>query len=163
MTAEVGLELPKTPRRRPPKRSLPAFRPFQLCTLTTTIPVGSNWLFEIKFDGYRVHVVVPLVPKADWSAVKDFCQSFAKLMAKSDPERFVANMSMARRKGRMFLDYLRNGQGATAICPWSTRARAGGSVAVPVTWDELGGIDRANGFDIFAAAARAQAMPGAEC
>ena len=106
--------------------------------------------------GKGIHVVVPLVPKADWAAVKDFCQSFAKLMAKSDSERFVANMSMARRKGRMFLDYLRNGQGATAICPWSTRARAGGSVAVPVTWDELGGMDRANGFDIFAAAARAQ-------
>ena len=48
--------------------------------------------------GKGVHVVVPLVPKADWSAVKDFCQSFAKLMAKSDPERFVTNMSMARGK-----------------------------------------------------------------
>jgi bifunctional non-homologous end joining protein LigD len=104
--------------------------------------------------GKGVHVVVPLVPEADWPAVKAFCQNFAKLMAKSDPERFVANMSMARRKGRMFLDYLRNGQGATAICPWSTRARAGGSVAVPVTWDELAGIERANAFDVFAAAAR---------
>jgi bifunctional non-homologous end joining protein LigD len=106
--------------------------------------------------GKGLHVVVPLVPKADWSAVKNFCRSFAKLMAKSDPERFVANMSMAYRKGRMFLDYLRNGQGATAICPWSTRARAGGSVAVPVTWDELAAFDRANAFDVFAAAARAQ-------
>lgn len=56
----------------------------------------------------------------------------------------------------MFLDYLRNGQGATAICPWSTRARTGGTVAVPVTWDELVTLDRANAFDIFSAAARAQ-------
>ena len=55
----------------------------------------------------------------------------------------------------MFIDYLRNGQGSTAICPWSTRARTGGTVAVPVTWEELGELDRANGFDVFAAAKRA--------
>lgn len=54
----------------------------------------------------------------------------------------------------MFLDYLRNGQGSTAICPWSTRARAGGTVAVPVSWDELEQLDRANAFNIFAAAER---------
>lgn len=101
-----------------------------------------------------VHVVAPLVPEADWEAVKDFCQGFAELMARTDPHRFVAKMSKARRKGRMFLDYLRNGQGATAICP-STRARAGGTVAVPVSWEELQALDRPNGFDIFSAAERA--------
>ena len=106
--------------------------------------------------GKGVHVVVPLVPEADWTAVKGFCQDFAELLAKTEPNRFVANMSKARRKGRMFLDYLRNGQGSTAICPWSTRARAGGTCAVPVSWDELEALDRANGFDIFAAATRAQ-------
>lgn len=56
----------------------------------------------------------------------------------------------------MFLDYLRNGQGSTAVCPWSTRARAGGTVAMPITWDELDEIDRANAFDIFAATERAR-------
>lgn len=61
----------------------------------------------------------------------------AELLARTKPHRFVANMSQARRKGRMFLDYLRNCQGSTAVCPWSTRARAGGTVAVPVTWEEL--------------------------
>ncbi len=106
--------------------------------------------------GKGIHVVVPLVPEADWPEVKEFCQDFAELLAKTDPHRFVANMSKARRRGRMFLDYLRNGQGSTAICPWSTRARAGGTVAVPVTWDELDDLGRANGFDIFAAAERAQ-------
>ena len=65
-------------------------------------------------------------------------------------------MSKAKRKGRMFIDYLRNGQGATAICPWSTRARPGASCAVPVTWDELPTLESANAFDVFAAAARAQ-------
>ncbi|MBU1336927.1 MAG: DNA ligase D [Alphaproteobacteria bacterium] len=106
--------------------------------------------------GKGVHVVVPLVPEADWTAVKDFCQNFAELLARNEPQRFVANMSKAKRKGRMFLDYLRNGQGSTAICPWSTRARTGGTVAVPVSWEELIGLDRANGFDLFAAADRAQ-------
>lgn len=106
--------------------------------------------------GKGVHVVVPIVPEADWDAVKRFCQNFAELLAKTEPHRFVANMSKARRKGRMFLDYLRNGQGSTAICPWSTGARAGGTVAVPVTWDELAELDGANAFDVFSAAARAQ-------
>jgi bifunctional non-homologous end joining protein LigD len=108
--------------------------------------------------GKGVHVVVPMVPTegATWSEVKDFCQDFAELLAKTDPSRFVANMSKARRKGRMFLDYLRNGQGSTAVCPWSTRARPGASCAVPVTWDELPDLDRANAFDVYAAAARAQ-------
>lgn len=108
--------------------------------------------------GKGVHVVVPLVPRADWEAVKGFCQDFAELLAMTDPARFVANLSKAKRKGRMFLDYLRNGQGSTAVCPWSTRARAGASCAVPVTWGELPGFDRANAFDIYTAAARAQ-MP----
>ena len=106
--------------------------------------------------GKGIHVVVPLVPEADWTAVKSFCQDFAELLARTEPHRFVANMSKARRKGRMFIDYLRNGQGSTAVCPWSTRARVGGTVAVPVTWEELETIDRANAFDVFAAAERAQ-------
>ncbi|WP_354038812.1 DNA ligase D [Devosia sp. UYZn731] len=106
--------------------------------------------------GKGIHVVVPLVPEADWTAVKSFCQNFAELLARTEPHRFVANMSKARRKGRMFLDYLRNGQGSTAVCPWSTRARAGRTVAAPVTWDELQTIDRANAFDVFSAAERAQ-------
>jgi len=106
--------------------------------------------------GKGIHVIVPIVPEADWEVVKAFCQDFAELLARTDPSRFVANMSKARRKGRMFLDYLRNGQGATAICPWSTRARSGAPCAVPVNWEELPSFDRANAFDVFAAAQRAQ-------
>ncbi|MER9647962.1 DNA ligase D [Mesorhizobium sp. M0199] len=106
--------------------------------------------------GKGVHVVVPLVPEADWDEVKSFCQDFAELLARTDPSRFLANMSKAKRKGRIFLDYLRNGQGSTAICPWSTRARAGAACAVPVSWKELPSCESANGFDVFAAAARAQ-------
>ncbi|TGT91255.1 MULTISPECIES: DNA ligase D [unclassified Mesorhizobium] len=106
--------------------------------------------------GKGVHVVVPIVPEANWQKVKSFCQDFAELLARTDPSRFVANMSKAKRKGRMFLDYLRNGQGATAICPWSTRARPGASCAIPVAWDELPTFKSATMFDVVAAAARAQ-------
>ena len=106
--------------------------------------------------GKGIHVVVPLVPQANWTEAKSFCQSFAELLAKTDPSRFIANMSKAKRKGRMFIDYLRNGQGSTAICPWSTRARSGATCAVPVSWDELPDFDRANLFDVFGAAERAQ-------
>jgi bifunctional non-homologous end joining protein LigD len=106
--------------------------------------------------GKGIHVVVPLVPEANWEEVKGFCQDFAELLARTDPARFIANMSKARRDGRIFLDYLRNGQGATAICPWSTRARPGGKCAVPVSWDELPALEGANVFGVFAAAARAQ-------
>ena len=89
-----------------------------------------------------------MVPKAYWDAVKSFCLYFAELLAKTERHRFVATMSKARRKGRMFLDYLRNGRGRTAVCPWSTRARAGCTAAVAVTWKELDGLDHANGHDI---------------
>ena len=105
--------------------------------------------------GKGIHVVVPLVPQANWTEAKSFCQSFAELLAKTDPSRFIANMSKAKRRGRMFVDYLRNGQGATAICPWSTRARAGATCAVPVTWEELPEFESAAAFDVFTAATRA--------
>ena len=112
--------------------------------------------FPLLSGGKGVHVVVPLTPKADWGVVKEFCQTFAEMLAGAEPVRFVANMSKAHRKGRMFLDYLRNAEGSTAITPWSTRARSGAPVATPISWDELPDIGRANRFDIFEAAARAQ-------
>ena len=59
------------------------------------------------------------------------------LMAEDEPDRYVANMSKAKRKGKIFVDYLRNTRGATAIAPFSTRSRAGASVALPVSWPQL--------------------------
>ncbi len=105
--------------------------------------------------GKGVHVVVPLKPKANWSEAKDFCQDLAELLARTEPHRFVANMSKFKRKGRMFIDYLRNGEGSTAICPWSTRARPGAPCAVPITWDELPTFEGANAFNVYTAAKRA--------
>ncbi len=75
--------------------------------------------------GKGIHVVVPLEPKHSWDEHRNFAEALARVMEDEDPDRFVANMSKAKRKGQIFVDYLRNGRGATAISPYSTRARAG--------------------------------------
>ncbi len=93
--------------------------------------------FPMLTGGKGIHVIVPLTPQAEWPAVKDFAQRFCVALATAEPERFTANLAKARRKGRMFLDYLRNGRGATAIMPYSSRARENAPVAAPITWDEL--------------------------
>ena len=93
--------------------------------------------------GKGVHVVVPLTPQAQWPAVKDFADRFARALAQAEPDRFTATMSKAKRKGRIFIDWLRNQRGATAILPYAARARAGAPVAAPVTWSELRDIDTA--------------------
>ncbi|GAA0587148.1 DNA ligase D [Caenispirillum bisanense] len=88
--------------------------------------------------GKGLHVVVPLPQRRnDWAEVKGFSQALARQMAADDPGAYVAVMTKAKRTGRIFIDYLRNGQGATAIAPFSTRSREGAPVAVPVTWEEL--------------------------
>ncbi|MBB5713246.1 DNA ligase D [Sphingomonas aerophila] len=102
--------------------------------------------FPLLSGGKGVHVVVPLTPRADWPAVRDFSERFARALEQADPARFVANMSKARRKGRIFVDYLRNGRGSTAIMPYAARARAGAPVAVPVSWTELRDMTSAHPF-----------------
>jgi bifunctional non-homologous end joining protein LigD len=99
--------------------------------------------FPLLSGGKGVHVVVPLTPSAEWPAVRDFAERFARALAQAEPERFVANMSKAKRKGRIFIDYLRNQRGATAIMPYAARARAGAPVAAPVSWTELRDLDTA--------------------
>lgn len=88
--------------------------------------------------GKGLHVVAPLKPKAGWDAVKGLARAIAEAMAADDPKRFIAKATKAEREGRIFIDYLRNGRGATAIAPYSTRAREGATVAMPLGWDELG-------------------------
>ncbi|MDG4647181.1 DNA ligase D [Roseibacterium sp. SDUM158017] len=97
--------------------------------------------------GKGVHVVVPLRRIAGWDTVKLYARIFARGLAAAEPGRFLAEMSKARRKGRIFVDWLRNDRGATAIAPFSLRARAGAPVAVPVAWDELPGLRAASQFD----------------
>lgn len=99
--------------------------------------------FPLLSGGKGVHVVVPLTPQAEWPAVKDFADRFARALAQAEPERFTATMAKAKRKGRIFIDWLRNQRGATAIMPYAARARAGAPVAAPVSWSELRDIDTA--------------------
>ena len=93
--------------------------------------------FPMLTGGKGVHVIVPLTPKAEWPEVKDFAQRFAMALAEAEPERFTADLAKAKRTGRIFIDYLRNQRGATAIMPYSARAREGAPVAAPISWEEL--------------------------
>lgn len=104
--------------------------------------------FAMLSGGKGVHVVVPLTPAAEWPAVKDFADRFARALGEAAPDRFVATMSKAKRKGRIFIDWLRNQRGATAVLPYVARARAGAPVAAPVSWSELGEIDTAAQWSI---------------
>ena len=98
--------------------------------------------------GKGVHVIVPLRRISSFDTVKTFSQTFATVLAQRHGDRYTATMSKAKRKGKIFIDWLRNERGATAIAPYSLRARKGAPVAVPVTWEELDDLDRPNGFGV---------------
>lgn len=87
--------------------------------------------------GKGLHLVVPIQRRASWDDVKKFCRSVAEAIVAAAPDRYVATMSKAARRGKIFIDYLRNGRGATSIAPYSTRARDGATVSVPIAWNEL--------------------------
>jgi bifunctional non-homologous end joining protein LigD len=98
--------------------------------------------------GKGIHVCAPLDRSRDWPAVKDFARRFALAMGEAHPDLFTANMKKAERKGRIFLDWLRNQRGATAVLPYTVRARPNAPVATPITWDELDEIESAARFTI---------------
>jgi bifunctional non-homologous end joining protein LigD len=98
--------------------------------------------------GKGLHVVVPIARKLDWDDVKEFTKQVATAIVQADPDRYTANMSKKARTGKVFIDYLRNGRGASAIVPYSTRAREGCPVAMPVDWSELKTLKAANQFTI---------------
>lgn len=98
--------------------------------------------------GKGLHVVVPLNPGCDWDLTKRFARGFAEALAQSEPDRFLATATKSLRKKRIFVDYLRNGRGATAVASYSLRGRAGAPVAMPLAWRELSGLKRADTFTI---------------
>ena len=104
--------------------------------------------FPMLTGGKGVHVIAPLVPRAEWPEVKDFAHRLAQAVAQSDPDNFTAALPKAQRKGRIFVDYLRNQRGATAVMPYAVRARPEAPVAAPISWKEMETIDAPNHFHI---------------
>jgi len=104
--------------------------------------------FPMLTGGKGVHVIAPLTPRAEWPEVKDFAHRLALAVAQSDPENFTAALPKVQRKGRIFVDYLRNQRGATAVMPYAVRAREGAPVAAPITWKEMETIDKPSHFCI---------------
>jgi bifunctional non-homologous end joining protein LigD len=99
----------------------------------------------VKTTGNKgLHVVAPITRGIEWDQLKAFSKAIAMAMERDEPALYTTNLSKAHRKGKIFLDYLRNGRGATFIAPYSPRAQPGAPVATPVSWDELAhGIDPA--------------------
>lgn len=87
--------------------------------------------------GKGYHVVVPLRPSAEWETFYDFARRIAEVMEKQWPDRYTSNMRKEKRKNRIFIDWIRNGRGATSIAPYSIRARKGATVSMPISWEEL--------------------------
>lgn len=87
--------------------------------------------------GKGLHVVIPLKPQARWPKVKAYAKGLATSLAKDDPARYIAVATKAKRHGRIFIDYLRNGRGSTAVAAYSTRARPGAAISMPLDWSEL--------------------------
>ncbi|KTF32518.1 DNA ligase D [Xanthomonas vesicatoria] len=98
--------------------------------------------------GKGLHVVVPLNPGCDWELTKRFAKGFADALAQSEPERFVATATKRFRNKRIFVDYLRNGRGATAVASYSLRGRPGAPVALPLPWSDLPKLHRADAFSL---------------
>ena len=114
-----------------------------------------GWLTDLGLQsgamvtgGKGIHVWLPMRRTRGWDTVKTFAKTLAHVMEAKEPKRFVATMSKAKRKGRVFVDWLRNERGATAVSPWSLRARSGAPVAVPVEWDELPKLKGAAAFTL---------------
>jgi bifunctional non-homologous end joining protein LigD len=87
--------------------------------------------------GKGLHVVTPIKPTLDWVRAKAFTKSIADLLVATFPDRFTATLSKSSRKGKIFIDYLRNAEGATAVCAYSPRSRANAPVSTPIAWEEL--------------------------
>lgn len=96
--------------------------------------------------GKGLHVVVPLNPGCEWDLVKSFAHGFADALAQSEPERFLSVASLKLRPGKIFIDYLRNGRGATSVASYSLRARPGAPVALPLAWSDLQKLKRSDAF-----------------
>jgi bifunctional non-homologous end joining protein LigD len=118
--------------------------------------------FAKTTGGKGLHVVVPLLRRADWEQTSGFARAFAETIEAEAPDRYTTDVSKAKRKGRILIDYLRNTRGATAVEAYSTRARPGAPVATPVRWDEIGPSLRPNRYDVANFGKRLRELAGAD-
>ena len=98
--------------------------------------------------GKGLHVIVPFALGPGWAEAKGFARTFCDGLAKTEPDRFTINSRKNARGGKIFLDYLRNDETASAVAAYSVRARPGAPVSVPLAWDELAGLRSGSAFSI---------------
>lgn len=118
---------------------------FELKTLLDGLSLAS---FPLLTGGKGIHLVLPLQRRQSWPDLKDFSHGIAETLVRHAPDRFTTNMRKDARGGKIFVDYLRNERGSTAVVPWSTRAHDRAPVAMPVSWGELAGTERSDAFTI---------------
>ncbi|MBY2918234.1 non-homologous end-joining DNA ligase [Rhizobium leguminosarum] len=109
--------------------------------------------------GKGLHVVTPLAPKAGWAEVKDFAHSLAESMSADAPDKYLATATKAKRGGHIYIDYLRNGRGNTAVAAYSTRARSGAPVSMPLDWSELNEVSGPAAFTLANVPQRLETRP----
>jgi bifunctional non-homologous end joining protein LigD len=114
--------------------------------------------FPMATGGKGIHVIVPLSRGHTWDQHREFAEAMARHLAAEAPDRYVATMSKAKRRGKIFIDYLRNTRGASAIGPYSTRARPGAHVAFPVSWQAVRKLKDAQPAAVNDAAAKVARM-----
>jgi bifunctional non-homologous end joining protein LigD len=142
-----------------PDTALPAERVIEAATEVRAAVEELGLSAFLKTTGGKgLHVVVPVKPELDWDSVKQFSKSLVEVIAKKKPSRYLTTMTKEKRKGKIFLDYLRNGRGATAICAYSTRARPGAPVSVPIAWDELEERVLSDGLDVASVPERLESL-----
>ena len=117
--------------------------------LTRTLLDGLGLRSFLKTTGGKgLHVVAPIAPELGWDEVKEFTRLIAVLLRKAEPDRYIEKIARNRRDGKIFIDYLRNSETASAVAAYSARARPGARVSTPLAWDELGRTDLRAKFDV---------------
>ncbi len=132
-----------------PDTQLPFARVADAACLVRDVLAGLGLRSFVKTTGGKgLHVVAPILPTRTWDEVKPFTKAVAEVLVRLDPSAYTINMALSRRVGKIYVDYLRNGRGATSVCAFSTRRRRGGPVSVPLRWDELGARMRADRYTV---------------